>query len=251
MAEQNNAGAVCPVPQPEGWSALWKGEDWLAVWLGFIIIALVLVLNQFKVVDMSKVTPSFKWATDGQISSRVAGWSSSLDALIASAEKAGEQGTVVRLKGLKDALAKGDRKEIAAAAERVDRIGGVPGAVGKEIAGHAKAVPDKVFTGANMMKVFQIFILFGVVAVVGLYFFGANLGKFILGFPIVFLLAWLSRFIAGNASPIDWGIEYVVFALVTGLAISNFFTLPAWFMEAVRTEYYIKTGLVILGAGLL
>jgi uncharacterized membrane protein YadS len=251
MADQNNESAVCPVPQPEGWSALWKGEDWLAVWLGFFIIVLVLVLNQYKVVDMSKVAPSFKWATDGQIASRAAGWSSSLDGLIANAEKTGEQGTVVRLKGLKDALAKGDRKEISAAAERVERIGGVPGAVGKEIAGHAKALPGKVFTGANMTKVFQIFILFGVVAVVGLFFFGANLGKFILGFPIVFLLAWLSRFIAGNASPIDLGIEYVVFALVTGLIISNFFTLPAWFMEAVRTEYYIKTGLVILGAGLL
>jgi len=33
--------------------------------------------------------------------------------------------------------------------------------------------------------------------------------------------------------------------------ISNFFTLPEWFTEAVRTEYYIKSGLVILGAGLL
>jgi len=200
MAEQNNESAVCPVPQPEGWSSLWKNEDWLAVWIGFFIIALVLVLNQFKVVDMSKVTPSFKWATDGQISSRAAGWSLSLDALIASAEKAGEQGTVVRLKGLKDALAKGERKEIAAAAERVDRIGGVPGAVGKEIAGHAKAVPDKVFTSENMMRVLKIFILFGMVAVVGLKFFGANLGRFIAGFPLVFLLAWFSRFIAERIS---------------------------------------------------
>jgi uncharacterized membrane protein YadS len=248
MAEE---GKTCPPEKPDPWSALWKNEDWLAVWIGFFIIALVLVLNQYKIVDMSKVAPSFKWATDGQISSRAAGWSSSLDALIANAEKAGELGTVTRLQGLKDALAKGDRKEIAAAAERVERIGGVPGAVGKEIAGHAKAVPDKVFTGANMARALKIFLLFGIVAVVGLKFFGANLGRFIAGFPFVFLLAWLSRFIAGNAGPIDWGIEYVVFALVTGLVISNFFTLPEWFMEAVRTEYYIKSGLVILGAGLL
>ena len=251
MAEENNSGTVCPVPQHEGWSALWKNEDWLAVWIGFFIIALVLVLNQFKIIDMSKVAPSFKWATDGQITSRISGWAASVDALTQSAEKAGEQGTVNRLKGLKEALAKGDRKEIGAAAERVDRIGGVPGTVGKEITGHAKAVPDKVFTGDNILRVFQIFLLFGIVATVGLKFFGADLGKFIAGFPIVFLLAWLSRLIAGNASPIDWGIEYVVFALITGLAISNFFTLPTWFMEAVRTEYYIKSGLVILGAGLL
>jgi uncharacterized integral membrane protein (TIGR00698 family) len=248
MAEE---GKTCPPEKPDPWSALWKNEDWLAVWIGFFIIALVLVLNQFKIVDMSKVAPSFKWATDGQISSRAAGWSESLNALIASAETAGEMGTVARLKGLQEALAKGDRKEIAAAAERVERIGGVPGAVGKEIAGHAKAVPDKVFTAENMLRAFKIFLLFGIVAVVGLKFFGANLGRFLAGFPFVFLLAWLSRFIAGNASPIDWGVEYVVFALVTGLVISNFSTLPEWFMEAVRTEYYIKSGLVILGAGLL
>ena len=251
MAEQNNAGTVCPVPQKEGWSALWKNEDWLAVWIGFFIIALVLFLNSSKMLDLTKAVPSYKWATNGQIASRIAGWTASIDALIASAEKAGELGTVVRLKGLKDALAKGDRKEIGAAAERVDRIGGIPGAIGKEIAGHAKAVPEKVIAGENMMRVLKIFILFGIVAVVGLKFFGANLGRFIAGFPIVFLLAWFSRFIAGNASPVDWGIEYVVFALVIGLSISNFFTLPQWFMEAVRTEYYIKSGLVILGAGLL
>ena len=248
MAEE---GKTCPPGQPDRISALWKSEDWMAVWLGFLIIALVLVLNQFKVIDMSKVAPSLKWATDGQISSRISGWSASLDGLMQNAEKAGEQGTVIRLKALKDALAKGDRKEIAGAAERVERVGGIPGAVGKEIAGHAKAVPDKVFTGDNIIRALKIFILFGVVAVIGLMFLGGNIGRFIAGFPIVFLLAWLSRIIAGNAAPIDWGVEYVVFALILGLAISNFFTLPAWFMEAVRTEYYIKTGLVILGAGLL
>jgi uncharacterized membrane protein YadS len=251
MAEQNNAGAACPIPQKAGWSVLWKNEDWLAVWIGFFIIALALMLYSAKVVDMAKVAPSYKWTMDGQIASRIAGWNAAVDVLMLQAEKAGEQGTLVRLKGLKDALAKGDRKEIGAAADRVDRIGGIPGALGKEIAGHAKAVPDKVFTAENIGRVAKIFILFFIVAVVGLVFLGANLGRFIAGFPIVFLLAWLSRFIAGNAAPIDWGIEYVVFALAVGLCISNFFKLPAWFMEAVRTEYYIKSGLVILGAGLL
>ena len=102
-----------------------------------------------------------------------------------------------------------------------------------------------------MMRVFQIFIVFFVIATIGAIILGHKGGRFIAGFPIIFALAWLSRFIAGNAGPIDWGIEYVVFALVVGLVISNFFTLPEWFTEAVRTEYYIKSGLVILGAGLL
>lgn len=33
--------------------------------------------------------------------------------------------------------------------------------------------------------------------------------------------------------------------------VSNAFGVPAWLREAVRTEYYIKIGLVILGAGML
>jgi uncharacterized membrane protein YadS len=36
-----------------------------------------------------------------------------------------------------------------------------------------------------------------------------------------------------------------------GLFVSNVLGLPAFLKEGVRTEYYIKTGLVILGAGIL
>jgi uncharacterized membrane protein YadS len=57
--------------------------------------------------------------------------------------------------------------------------------------------------------------------------------------------------IAGNAGVRYWGFEYVIFALALGLLVGNALVIPAWLMEAVRTEYYIKTGLVILGAGIL
>src|SRR3990172_7367509 len=80
---------------------------------------------------------------------------------------------------------------------------------------------------------------------------GASVGKYIIGFPIVYALAWLSQFIAGNSTLNYWGLEYVIFALIIGLFISNVIGIPDWLREAVRTEYYIKTGLVILGAGIL
>jgi len=47
------------------------------------------------------------------------------------------------------------------------------------------------------------------------------------------------------------GIEYVIFALAIGLLISNTIGTPAWLKPAVQTEFFIKTGLVILGASLL
>lgn len=80
---------------------------------------------------------------------------------------------------------------------------------------------------------------------------GANGLRYAAGFPIVFALAWAAQVAAGNATASYWGIEYVIFALVLGLFVSNLIGVPSWLMEAVRTEYYIKTGLVIMGATIL
>ena len=80
---------------------------------------------------------------------------------------------------------------------------------------------------------------------------GASAARYIAGFPIVFAIAWLAQVVAGHATTSYWGIEYVIFALLFGLTLSNLIGVPAWLMEAVRTEYYIKTGLVIMGATIL
>jgi uncharacterized membrane protein YadS len=47
------------------------------------------------------------------------------------------------------------------------------------------------------------------------------------------------------------GLEYVLTALIVGLILRQVMPLPAWLMAAARTEYYIKTGLVVLGASIL
>ncbi len=57
--------------------------------------------------------------------------------------------------------------------------------------------------------------------------------------------------LAGNGLFVNWGIEYVIFALLLGLLISNTIGTPEWLKPAVQTEFFIKTGLVILGASLL
>ena len=67
----------------------------------------------------------------------------------------------------------------------------------------------------------------------------------------MFALAFLARLLAGNGLFVDWGIEYVIFALLLGLLISNTIGTPEWLKPAVQTEFFIKIGLVILGASLL
>src|SRR5512134_1655575 len=96
----DDASTCSPPQQPKGLQTLWKYEDWMAVWVGFFIIALALVLNQYKVIDMTKVTPNYKWATDGQITDRAAKWNGSIDPLIADAKAKEEMGTANRLAAL-------------------------------------------------------------------------------------------------------------------------------------------------------
>ncbi len=80
---------------------------------------------------------------------------------------------------------------------------------------------------------------------------GARLAGYAAGFVAVFLLALIAQWLAGNSQVSYWGVEYVIFALVLGLLLSNVIGLPGWMVEAVRTEYYIKTGLVLMGATIL
>ncbi len=92
-----------------------------------------------------------------------------------------------------------------------------------------------------------LFLLFG---------FGANrMGEkwsgFAKGFAFVFLLSFVSLFLASQKNLKDLGVEYAVWAIVLGLLISNTIGTPKWASSALKTEFYIKTGLIIMGAEVL
>ncbi|QOY86951.1 YeiH family protein [Paludibaculum fermentans] len=108
-----------------------------------------------------------------------------------------------------------------------------------------------LFNAANLQTSLILCAILFVMALPGALALGAKAGKFALGFLVVFALSWLAQLIAGNSTMAYWGIEYVIFALVLGLLFSNVIGCPAWLMEAVRTEYFIKSGLVIMGATIL
>lgn len=115
----------------------------------------------------------------------------------------------------------------------------------------ANDLAEKVFSLGNLGRLAAtaggLFILAGA----GIWLMRGRLRRFAAGFPVVFLLAFAAQWIAGNAQIAACGLEYVIFALLLGLAISNTVGVPAWLSEAVRTEFYIKTGLVILGTSVL
>jgi uncharacterized integral membrane protein (TIGR00698 family) len=227
----------------------WRTEDWVAVYLGFFIIAVILAAFNWKWFDLGTLRPTFRWTADAQIASSAPKWRSALDDIAKDRKE-----VAAKANSLKRALDKGDRKAIDKAAGDLSKAGGrntVPGTLGSEIRGHAAATADKVFAGENLLKVLTVGIAGLVIGAAGFVLIGGNVGAFAIGFPVVFLLAFLARVIAGNGLFVDYGVEYVIFALLLGLLISNTIGTPAWLRPAVQTEFFIKTGLVILGAGLL
>jgi uncharacterized integral membrane protein (TIGR00698 family) len=57
--------------------------------------------------------------------------------------------------------------------------------------------------------------------------------------------------VAGNSVVNYYGLEVVFWALIFGLIISNFLGVPEWLKTAIKTEFFIKIGLVLLGAEVL
>ena len=232
----------------------WRTEDWVAVYLGFFIIVVILAAFSNKWFDLGSLRSTFRWTTDAQIASRAPDWTAALEEVAKDADARGNKPLAAAAGELKSALQKNDRKAIEASAGAVAKAGGrntVAGSLGSEIRGHASATATKVFSGANIQKGVIIGIAGLVIGAVGFALIGGKVGAFLLGFPVVFILAWIARMLAGNGVFVEFGIEYVIFALLMGLLISNTIGTPEWLKPAVQTEYYIKTGLVILGAGLL
>jgi uncharacterized integral membrane protein (TIGR00698 family) len=110
---------------------------------------------------------------------------------------------------------------------------------------------SNLFAADNLARSLQLGILILIPAAGGALMLGARLLPFIAGFTVLYALAWLAQALAGFAGSTAIGLEYVIYALVIGLVLGHVTPLRRWFTEAVQAEYYIKIGLVILGASVL
>jgi len=94
-------------------------------------------------------------------------------------------------------------------------------------------------------------IVFAVFFGIGRKGMGDSFLKFCLGFIFLFSIAILAYTFASNSTMSAYGIGYPGWAILIGLLISNTVGTPNWVKPAIQTEYYIKTGLVLLGAEIL
>lgn len=79
---------------------------------------------------------------------------------------------------------------------------------------------------------------------------GNNVKKYVIAFAGIFALSVLVRLISAEVTMSKY-LEYAFWALIIGLLISNTVKVPEWLKPAIQTEFYIKTGLVIMGASVL
>jgi uncharacterized membrane protein YadS len=156
-----------PSAAPPGWAT----EDWLAVWVAFLSMALVLV-------GVRPTLPAFGW--------------SDVQGLISS-----------------------------------------------------------VVSGPNLLRLLTVGVAVGALAASAIFLMERSVARFVVGFPAVYAIAVLSQIVAGNVQVSAYGIEYVIVGVALGMFASNVVGVPPWLTDAIRTEFYIKTGLVILGTSIV
>ncbi|MFD1771862.1 YeiH family protein [Sphingobacterium suaedae] len=106
---------------------------------------------------------------------------------------------------------------------------------------------SEIVAGDNLLKLGGQFVLVYAVAILGALLLGKPLKALLIVFPTVFIITVFALILAGNKTVKEYNLEAVIFSLAIGLLISNCFSLPAWFKEALSTELYVKIGLVLLG----
>ena len=162
-------------------SDLWKKEDWLAVWIGFIVILIAC---------LAVLTGAFDFAA-----AKFSTWH------------------------LWENVA--EKKSLFAQ-----------------------------FNGAFWGKLCRTFVVLAVLFTAGVKLQGGKIKDFFLAFVALFVLAVIVRIISAEFT-LNRYLEWAFWALIVGLLIANTVGTPAWLKPAIRTEFYIKTGLVIMGFSVL
>jgi uncharacterized membrane protein YadS len=120
----------------------------------------------------------------------------------------------------------------------------------------------------GLVSLIMTFLFMLIITGVGAKFMGLDLRKFAIGFTFIFWIAY-ACWLLGSWAPIavntpadmqKFGLNFslrltgesgFIIALLVGLVIGNFFKgFAGYLKEATRPEWYIKTAIVILGAGL-
>jgi uncharacterized integral membrane protein (TIGR00698 family) len=96
----------------------------------------------------------------------------------------------------------------------------------------------------------SLFVLWSVAFGVGASALGIKISRFLPAFFVIFLVSAVIYFLGLWDQSAHYNLEPPLVALGLGLLVSNTVGVPRWLQDGLRVEFYIKTGIVLLGASL-
>ncbi len=126
--------------------------------------------------------------------------------------------------------------------------------IGENLSGDAAAkvtaLGAQLGSLAFWRKFLVTFVTLAVLFTLGVKLQGESVKKYIPAFIGLFVIAFVVRLISAEFT-LNRYLEWAFWALLVGLLISNTVGVPKWLKPAIKTEFYIKTGLVIMGFSVL
>jgi len=95
-----------------------------------------------------------------------------------------------------------------------------------------------------------LYVVFGGIFTISTRIMGHDPRQYIPGFTLIYVASVLILVVSQSRLFHTYSMEAPLVALLVGLLVGNFARLPGWLDSSLRTEYYIKTGIVLLGATL-
>lgn len=113
---------------------------------------------------------------------------------------------------------------------------------------HGSALGSQLTSHASRFA--ALFVLWAAAFGLGAAALGIRISRFLPAFLAVYVAAAAVYFLGSWDQAAHYNLEPPLVALGLGLLVSNTVGVPRWLEPALRVEFYIKTGIVLLGASL-
>lgn len=283
------------------WSDLWTKEDYLAIWLGFLIIAVSLIayfgfgpteefsqkiekVSQIQEIELAKAPfKTIAWYNAEDDVKKLKGSSSTFGKFVKhwtshpGSWKNNPMDSLVKSEAQAKALndkampafeeAKGNAAAALMSAQQAEDTAGAAAfknqdlndaalakiadwrAAEKTVASAKKKISNKAYNVIPTLIALCAFfiVIFGA----GMKLMDKSFTEFAKGFVMVFLVAVIAYMLGGQAISKQYGFGAEAWGIILGMVIANSIGTPKWVLPACQVEFFIKTGLVLLGAEVL
>ena len=117
--------------------------------------------------------------------------------------------------------------------------------------GGGPKIPETLITAEAWLNIGAFFLIALVLLFVGNKVLGRPMRGLLVSFIAIFAIAVLAQWVAKLEVVKFYGFEAVFFSVIFGLIVRNLFKVPEWLKPAIQGEFFIKIGVVCLGATVL